>query len=334
MIVIADAQVRGGGLTDFVFFSGEYVFDAARGYPERVAAKRDPIPAGDRRAESVPTIREPGHVVARDPRHGLLLAGLRVGERRPQPAHIGLGGGEADDGISHPIWRGVENTAGELAGERALIARVVAGGRRGWAFERDRHRLAHRVVCGADVARQMDVGDVEGVADFVEARGLAVVGKLGFHLEPRCREEVAQGVFVFVAVESALGGATLAGDGFLFGRCEGRGETLEEGRELGGCGPIFLFLRRHLAGLETVVDVDPMGKIHAVPGPEGERGEVEAAFFLHVVVAARAIFRREGGRVESGCGGKSGGEENDEGDAGEQRSGRAGPGRQAVMPPR
>ena len=67
-----------------------------------------------------------------------------------------------------------------------------------------------------------------------------------------------------------------------------------------------------------------MGKIHAVPGLEGERGEVETAFFLHVVVAACAIFRREGGRVESGCGGKSGGEEGDEGDAGEQRSRKAG----------
>ena len=165
----------------------------------------------------------------------------------------------------------------------------------------------------------MDVGDVERVADFVEAGGFAVVGKLRFDLQPRRREEVAQGVFVFVAVEAALRRTALAGDGVFLGRRERGRQTLHEGVQLGGFGPLLLFRRRHLAGLEAVVDLDPLGNIHAVPGLERERGQVQAAFLLHVVVAAGTVFVGERGRVEGGRGAQIGpgcGAENQRGEAG------------------
>ena len=94
---------------------------------------------------------------------------------KEREAIIRLGGGEADDGISHPIRRGVENTAGELAGERALIARVVAGGGRRRAFERDRHCLAHRVVCGADLLHQyiLPAGSPSAWSAVIARAGLA-----------------------------------------------------------------------------------------------------------------------------------------------------------------
>ena len=79
-------------------------------------------------------------------------------------------------------------------------------------FELHGECLANRVVGGGHVAGEMDVRHVESVADFVVAVGFAVIGKLTADLEPGSVEEIAQGIFVFVAVEAALGGATFAGD--------------------------------------------------------------------------------------------------------------------------
>ena len=185
--------------------------------------------------------------------------------------------------------------------------------RRGRALELHGERLADRVIGGRQVAREVDVGDVERIADFIVAVGLAVVGELAANLEPRRAEQITQGVFVFVAVEPALRGATLAGDEGAIVRDEDLAQRGEESRGLGRIGA-GLFLRRHLAGTQAVVDLDPSRKVGLRREIERERGEVEAGGLVLVVVTGRAVFvgvvaqrRREGG-------GGRGGEKNKDGD--------------------
>jgi hypothetical protein len=79
----------------------------------------------------------------------------------------------------------------------------------------------------------LDVGDVEGLAGLVEAGEDAVFGEGVFELEVGSVEEVAEGVFVLVAVEAAEGGAAgLFGAGLVVGG-EGVGDGGEEGVALG-----------------------------------------------------------------------------------------------------
>src|SRR5262249_49191994 len=130
-VVVAVPLVGRARLADLVLFPLEGHLDAAGRDPERVAAEADPIAARDRRAELVPAVGDTGQVVAGGAGHGLLGPRLRVGERRAEPADVGLRRVEADDGIRHAVGRGVEDVPGELAGERALIAGGVPdGGRR------------------------------------------------------------------------------------------------------------------------------------------------------------------------------------------------------------
>ena len=126
-------------------------------------------------------------------------------------------------------------------------------------------------------------------------------------------EQITQGVFVFVAVKPALRGATLAGNEGAIVRDEDLAQRGEEGRGLGRIGA-GLFLRRHLAGTQAVVDLDPSRKVGLRREIERERGEVEAGGLVLVVVTGRAVFvgvvaqrGREGGRGR-------GGEKNKDGD--------------------
>src|SRR5262249_33914704 len=107
--------------------------------------------------ELVPAIGESGHIIAGDPGDSLLVPRVWVGERRAEPADIGLRRVETDDGIRHAVGRSVENVSGELAGECALIAGVVPFRGRRRLLKLDAHHLAHRVVGRAHVARYVNV---------------------------------------------------------------------------------------------------------------------------------------------------------------------------------
>ena len=62
----------------------------------------------------------------------------------------------------------------------------------------------------------MNVRDIQRIARFIEAIGFAVVWKLAANLEPRSREQITQRVLVFMAIESPLRCASLAGIRCLF----------------------------------------------------------------------------------------------------------------------
>ena len=285
-VVVGRIGIGRPGLADFIVAVGETLGHAAGRSPHGVAVETNPVAAGDGGAETIPTIREAGNVVARHPADRFEFTGGGIGgaDRKRSLEHPdGALRLSTEQRIGHAIGRRVEGVRGKLAGEGALVARVMPHGRRGRALELHGERLTDRVIGGSQVAREVDVGDVERIADFIVAVGLAVVGELAADLEPRRAEQITQGVFVFVAVEPALRGATLAGDEGAIVRDEDLAQRREEGRGLGRIGA-GLFLRRHLAGTQAVVDLDPSRKVGLRREIERERGEVEAGGLVLVVV--------------------------------------------------
>ena len=83
---------------------------------------------------------------------------------------------------------------------RALVAGVITrrGGRR--LFQLHAQHLAHRIVRGGHVAQHVHVGNIERVADLVEAVRFTVVGKLSLDLQPGRAQQIAKDVLVFVTV--------------------------------------------------------------------------------------------------------------------------------------
>ena len=172
--------------------------------------------------------------------------------------------------------------------------------------------MAHRLVGGPHVSRHLHVRDVQGVTNFVEQLGLAVFRQLILHVEPRCLEQVAQGVLELVAIKPALRGATIPGRGRLVLRRQRRCQGLNEVSQFGRRGPAF-FLGRHLSRLDAVVDADPGQEVGRIGRRILQRGQVEIAFLVHVVVAARAMRVGERSEIGTEVGGEhSAGEQSDQ----------------------
>ena len=146
-------------------------------------------------------------------------------------------------------------------------------------------------------------------------------------------EQIAQRVFVLVAVEPALGGAAFLGDTGGLGVRKGLREGFAESRQLVRLRALFL-LRRHLALGHAIKAFDPFGEVLPVLRIELQGREVEPTLLLDVVVAARAMLvdkrlgalgrardrgtacrhrKQQGGRTGEGLGG-----------AGEQKRGHVG----------
>src|SRR5688500_6080728 len=104
------------------------------------------------------------------------------------------------------------------------------------------------------------------------------------NLEPRSVEQVAQSVFVLIAVESTLGGAAFLREARSLLEDERRGQWLCERVQLGVFRPRLL-LGRHLAGADAVMDEHPGGKVRGVRRIELEGGQIQAAL-LHLSVVA------------------------------------------------
>ena len=134
--------------------------------------------------------------------------------------------------------------------------------------------------------------NIEGIADFIETKRFPVFRERVLHLQPRCVEQVAQGVFVFEAVEATLGRTALGGDAGLLGAHDGFRKSLGERRQLGGLGA-RLFFRRHFAIGHAIEDPHPRVEIFRVAGREGEVCQIQAALFLHVVMTTGAVFLDE-----------------------------------------
>ena len=87
---------------------------------------------------------------------------------------------------------------------------------------------------------------------------------------------------------------------------EGFTERSEKSSSLGGVRTFFFF-RGHFAGAEAVVNFDPRRKIRRGGEVKSQRGEIETALLVLVVVAGRTILvgvieerGRQGGGVEHG----------------------------------
>ena len=185
--------------------------DSAAAHPDRVALQPNAVAPGDWRVEA-PAVLTGIAEDAGNLAHGLALARLRAGIGRASGAHLGL-------------RVRVEHGKHEPVGQRAILARQIAlpdrvarvdlPHRLLRPFERRRHRLAHRIVRRGQVALHLHEGYVERLAALVETIRFAVERQLVLHLRPRDVQQIAKGVFVFVAVEPALHCAAVPRRDFL-----------------------------------------------------------------------------------------------------------------------
>ena len=284
--------------------------ETVRTHPDRVAAPAHSIAARDGSTEIVPDgVKR--MIVAAHPPHGLEFARRRIavadGQRcRPRP-HVRRRS-RAQNRKRHALGpRVVIEPAEKRPGPPALIPGIVFPRGRGRQLEPrefNAQNLADRVLREPEVTRHLHMRDIEHVPDFVEKFGLAVLGQVGFHLQPRYVEEIAQGVLEFVAVESPLGGSTLllGDDALMFG--QGSRHALDKPRRVAAVRTL-LVLGRHFARLHPVVHQHPALRRGGIVGGKREVRDVEATLLVDVVVAARTVLFRErhgarNGRSRSG----------------------------------
>src|SRR5439155_11771184 len=84
----------------------------------------------------------------------------------------------------------IEGAELHLAVEVLLLACVIADGARRRAIGLGCHHLAKGIIGHVQISGELDVRDVQGLADFVEAVGLAVFGKGISDLEPGSIQEI------------------------------------------------------------------------------------------------------------------------------------------------
>ena len=281
---------------------------AAAGDPDRVAGDPQLVAGRDRRPPAVPAVAAR---VAEDARHladRLALAGLRAGRRGAAGADVRLGV-RIEHGERQPVGQRPVLARPPVAQAR-LVAGVQLAGRLRRPLQARRHRQPHGVVGRVHEPRHRQVGDVERLAALVEAVGLAVLGQPVGDLRPRDAEQVAQGVLVLVAVEPPQDRPALAGQGRPLRGDDRPRQALDEGLLPGRVGP-GPALGRHLAGRHAVVHLDPDGQVGGILRVERQAGQVEPAFLVLGVVAARAVVADEGfvGRGRLGRTGRPGREQ-------------------------
>ena len=177
--------------------------------------------------------------------------------------------------------------------QRGVGARVVARGLRLRARDVGCQDLAQRVVRRAEIARHLHVGDIQRIADLVEAAGLAVLRQLVLDLQPRGGKEIAQGVFILQAVHAPPGGAALLGVALLIRRDHGLREFLEKHPHLLLRRLRLLFLRRHFAIAHTVMHLHPFRESLGALEVKLQRGKVQVSLFGVRVVALHAVLVQE-----------------------------------------
>ena len=186
-------------------------------------------------------------------------------------------GGEFDEGVAD------FDDAAFLFGEGVEVVLVLSDeGAAGLSWKgRDAADGGFKSDVGSfEITLHEDGGEAETVGDVVEALDFAVlgeeVGEGGVDAE-----EVADGEFVFDAVEATKGNGRLGG--FEKGFCQGGDGFFE----LCGIGARFLF-GRHVAIFEGLEDEVP------VVGIGGEGVEAEVAFLLIGAVAFEAVVLEKG----------------------------------------
>ena len=263
----------------------------ARSNPHRIRVEAQLVVAGDRRPELV-ELRLDWLVGARHHADTFQLAQLRIRaadrERRSARAHFRLAL-EAQHRKRGAFGRGVEYSELHRPGVAALVARVIACHLCRWPRRVRCHRLAQRVIRGAEISRHLHVRHVERVADFVEAMRLPILRQRIAHLQPRRLEQVAQRVLVFVTIEPTPRRAALLRHTGLFGGDERRRQRFRECLQLRRFRA-RLFLRRHLAQHHAVMHQHPSGKVGGVRGLEFERCQIQAAFLHLGIVALEAML--------------------------------------------
>jgi hypothetical protein len=229
---------------------------ATAGDPDRVTGDPQLVAGRHRRPPAVPAVATR---VAENARHladGLALPGLRAGRRGSARAHVRLGV-PVKDGERQPVGEGAVLARPPVA-QAPLVTGVQLAGHPRRPLQACRHRQPHGVVGRVHEPGHLEVGHVERLATLVKAVGLAVLGQPVGDRRPRDAEQVAQGVFVLVAVEPAQQRPSFAGQGRPL-----RGD--DQPRQ--GVNERFLPARvgpgapagRHLAGRHAVMYLNPDG---------------------------------------------------------------------------
>ena len=135
--------------------------------------------------------------------------------------------------------------------------------------------------------------DIERGTDFVIAPGFAILRKLGFDLDPRDVEEVAESILVFVGVEAPKSGAAALGSDGAFVCGERAAQAIHKLLERFG-GRLGHSCRRHLTRSDTIMHFDPRGEVVRIARVVAEFREVEPSGGGGGVVTDGAVFLEEG----------------------------------------
>ena len=281
--------------------------NAAAADPDCVAFDSDAVASHPGDAETAPAKSAGIGENAGDTAGGLVLFGFRTRNGTAPGANIRLGV-RIEDGEAQAVGSRIALARPEVP-HRGFLACVDAGRRRGGLNEFLRNGFAQRVVGGAHVAGELNMGDIERRAHLVVAPGLAVLRQLGFDLDPGNIQEVANRVLVFVGVEAAKSGAAAPGGHGTLVSSECGAQAIDEFGERFGGGTCD-GSRGHFACGDAIMNFDPGSEIIRVSRFIGEFGEVEAGGGRGRTVASGAVLLNEGvGTGEGWAGGHAGSSE-------------------------
>ena len=169
-------------------------------------------------------------------------------------------------------------------------------------------RLLHRLLAGGEMGGR----EIERAGDLVIAGDPSVGGQQTENVEPRQGEEILEGVLELRARHAAQADAAFAFETGLVGGVEFAIEPIEQSRALLR-GRTRLFLRRHVAVGDGIVDLHPGGEGLGIRELRLQRREIETTLFQIRVMTLDAVLiekrerldRSEDGRKEE-KGGKEG----------------------------
>ena len=161
---------------------------------------------------------------------------------------------------------------------------LLYGGRIGLGGDGHVERAIRRL----QVLRHVDVRNLQRVAVRVEAMRHAIRGQAGLQHDAGEIEQIAHGVLVLAPRQPTERRAIRGIDVRLLGLEQRVLQPLLKASR-GGFRRALLFLRRHLARRDAIVDLHPASEGVAIEEIRVQRGEVEVAFLALAVVAIEAI---------------------------------------------
>src|SRR5581483_120887 len=273
------------------FFSTETnvvpVIDATATNLDRVALHPNLVSAGAGDAKAAPTETAGVREDAGDAAHCLTFSCLRTRYGTAARAHIRL-------------RMRIENRKIETIAPCVAFARTEVA-KRGFIASIDARDASCRlnqfggqgrtqsVVGSRHVAGQLYMRDVQSRPNLVEAIRLAIPWEFALHLNPRQVEKIADGVFVLIGVQAAKTSTSAFGCNLLLPGRECRFQTVHELRAGRGGWPGHS-RRWHFAGRDTVIHLDPNGKVVRIGRFEAQVLKIESPRTFRRAMANRAVL--------------------------------------------